>query len=60
MYKQRTAALSTLCIVIVDCDKRASRREVDWKRLVGEGTGEKWEAREYIGIFFFLDREATL
>lgn len=46
-------------MVIVHGDKRASRREVAWKRLVGEGTGEKWEAREYWDIFF-LDREATL
>ena len=60
LCKQRPAAVSTLCMEIVDCDKRASRREVAWKRLrVGRGQVKNGK-RENIGIFFFLDREATL
>lgn len=53
LCKQRPAAVSTLCMEIVDCDKRASRREVAWKRLrVGRGQVKNGK-RENIGIFFF-------
>ena len=54
LCKQRPAAVSTLCMEIVDCDKRASRREVAWKRLrVGRGQVKNGK-RENIGIFFFF------
>ena len=53
LCKQRPAAVSTLCMEIVDCDKRASRREVAWKRLrVGRGQVKNGK-RENIGIFLF-------